>query len=91
LILNPSGGGGGAGEEYGFNSGWLNASLTIGASCSINVGHVPGLSSIAPSDNGPWPHNGGKIPTVSASAQITTMSLLAQDAVALDGCLSLLP
>ncbi|MEA2472577.1 MAG: Photosynthesis system assembly factor [Thermoleophilaceae bacterium] len=56
LLLNPACGCGG--EEYAVRSGWANIGLTLGASCGVNLGYVPGLSNLAPTDSGPWPHNG---------------------------------
>jgi streptogramin lyase len=64
LILSPRCGC--AGEEYGVR-GWEGAGLSLGASCSIDLGEVPGFSDLAPPDHGPWPFQGGRVPQMSGA------------------------
>ncbi len=88
LVLSPGCNCPGAqgGAEYVENGNASSVGLTIGASCSINLGQLPGVSDLAPPDNGPWPHNHGQIPKISAAGQQSLYALAEQDAMALQGC-----
>jgi len=65
LILSPRCGC--AGEEYGADTEWDGAGLSLGASCSIDLGELPGFRNLAPADHGPWFFQGGRVPRMSAA------------------------
>ena len=53
--------------EYSVGPG-LSLGASLGASCAIDIGPVLGVSDLAPSDPGPWPHNGGRTPRIAEPA-----------------------
>ena len=63
-----------------------NATLTLGASCAVNVGPVPGLSRLRPSDSGPWPWNGGAVPQLTAGDLGQIKTLIAGNLQSLQSC-----
>jgi hypothetical protein len=55
-----------AGEEYGVR-GWEGGGVSLGVSCSIDLGEIPAFSDLAPADHGPWPFQGGRVPQMSTT------------------------
>jgi hypothetical protein len=74
-----------AGEEYGLQ-GNLGGGLSLGLSCAIDLGELPGISDLAPADSGPSPFQGGRVPRLGSGQSQRIIQLAIKDMTALGSC-----